>query len=489
MNTQGFVSLIGAGCGKADLITLRGRARLEGCGAVVYDDLIDPALLDFVPPQALRIYMGKREGRHSAPQQAISEKLVELARQGLTVARLKGGDPFVFGRGGEEIAALQQAGIPFEVVPGISSAIAIPAGAGIPVTHRGLSRSFHVVTGHTADGPEGLPADLPQLAKCGGTLVFLMGLSRLSLIARRLTEHGMSPATPAAVISGGNSPNPAAVRGTLADIAEKAAAVLPPAVIVVGQTAALELTCPPSLPLSGLRVGLTGTPRMIGKLRDVLEPLGAGTVTVARSVICPLPPDSRLKQLTAPEEKWVALTSPNAVELFFRQLRELTVDLRALSSCRFAAIGAVTARALEERGILPDLCPDDQTSAGLAAELLRHMTPGQALFLPRSTRGSAVLRDMPAQAGYTVHEIPLYDTLPDPDCPAADLEALDRLVFSSAGGVEDFFARYPAVPAHVTPLCIGAVTAAALYKHDPRPCPVADRPDAGAIARLLLQTK
>lgn len=239
----GTVYLVGAGCGQAGLITVRGLKLLQGCDTIVYDDLIAPELLDAAPERAQRLYMGKRADRHSASQAEISARLVELARAGKTVVRLKGGDPFVFGRGGEEALALQAAGIPFEVVPGVASPIAIPELAGIPVTHRGLSQSFHVVTAHTAGTGDGLPAYFDDLARLPGTLVFLMGLSRLEVIARRLTEAGKPPDTPAAVLSGGNAPHPAAVRGTLADIAEKAraAGVQPPAVILVGDVAALEL--------------------------------------------------------------------------------------------------------------------------------------------------------------------------------------------------------------------------------------------------------
>lgn len=242
----GTVYLVGAGCGQADLITVRGLRLLQNCGAVVYDDLIAPELLDEAPENADRVYMGKREGRHSASQEAICAKLVELARAGKTVVRLKGGDPFVFGRGGEETLALQAAGVPFEVVPGVTSAVAIPALAGIPVTHRGVSQSFHVVTAHTADTPDGLPEYFDTLASLPGTLVLLMGLSRLETVARRLMDAGKPSDTPAAVVSGGNAPHPATVRGTLGDIAAKtrAAGVLPPAVIVVGAAAALELACP-----------------------------------------------------------------------------------------------------------------------------------------------------------------------------------------------------------------------------------------------------
>ncbi len=242
--SAGRVVLVGAGCGKADLITVRGLRLLRRCRAVVYDDLIDPALLDEAPAGAERIYMGKRSGRQAASQEEISRLLVELAREGGLVVRLKGGDPFVFGRGGEEALALQQAGIPFEVVPGISSAIAVPAEAGIPVTHRALSRSVHIMTAHTAPGSQ------PEFSRCAaldGTLVFLMGVQRLPQIAEGLIRGGMPPETPAAVVSGGNAARPAAVRAPLSRIAEAArqAEITAPAVIVVGETAAMDLTFRP----------------------------------------------------------------------------------------------------------------------------------------------------------------------------------------------------------------------------------------------------
>lgn len=239
----GSVTLVGAGCGKADLITLRGLRELHQCQAVVYDELIDPALLDAAPESARRIYMGKRSGHHSAPQEQISQTLIDLAREGLRVVRLKGGDPYLFGRGGEEMLALKAAGIPCREVPGITSAIGIPAEAGIPVTHRGMSRSLHIVTAHTADTADGLPGGLEALAGIDGTLVFLMGLGQLPALARRLMEAGKSGDTPAAVISGGNAPNPAQIRAPLKDIAQAAreAGITAPAIILVGRTAELDL--------------------------------------------------------------------------------------------------------------------------------------------------------------------------------------------------------------------------------------------------------
>ena len=239
---MGSVALVGAGCGKADLITVRGLRLLQQCEAVVYDDLIDVELLDSVPEAAERIYMGKRSGVHSAPQEEINAKLIELANAGLKVVRLKGGDPYLFGRGGEEMQALIQAGIPCQEVPGIPSAIGIPAEAGIPITHRGLSRGLHIVTAHTMDTEDGLPEDFDALAQVSGTLVFLMGLRQLPRIAERLLKAGKDGDTPAAVISGGNAPHPAKVRAKLCEIAAAAekAKIVSPAVIVIGDVAELD---------------------------------------------------------------------------------------------------------------------------------------------------------------------------------------------------------------------------------------------------------
>ena len=242
----GRVALVGAGCGRADLITVRGLRLLQQCRAVVYDDLIDTALLDTAPAGAERIYVGKRSGRHSAPQAEINAALIALAQRGGLTVRLKGGDPYVFGRGGEEALALQRAGIPFEVVPGITAAIAVPAEAGIPVTHRGVSRAVHIITAHTQD-------ETPDFSRwaalaADGTLVFLMGLQRLPQIAAGLLAGGLPPQTPAAVLSGGNAPHPAAVRASLGEItdAARAAGVEAPAVIVVGDVAGMELLNFPS---------------------------------------------------------------------------------------------------------------------------------------------------------------------------------------------------------------------------------------------------
>lgn len=449
---SGRVYLVGAGCGGPELLTLRAAELLKECGCVVYDDLIDPAILDLAPADAERIYMGKRSGRHSAAQAEISALLIEKAQEYSLVVRLKGGDPFVFGRGGEELLALRAAGVHCETVPGISSAIAIPELAGIPVTHRGLSRSFHVVTAHSAATGNTLPENLDALARTGGTLVFLMGLSALGELSRRLIAAGMSPDTPAAVVSGGNSPHPADVRGTLENIAERAAEVEAPAVIVVGAVAELSLS-DASLPLSGVRVALTGTDAVQSKLRALFSAAGARVFSAARSRVAPL--KARVSE-RLDGEGWVVLTSANGVEEFFRRLAEEGFDLRRLGLRRFAVIGRATGEALRSHGIIPDLCPEHQTSTGLAEALLEAAEPGADVRLYRSALAT---RELPeALAGrFSVTDTPIYTVETG---LVSDTEA-DYLVFSSAGCVREFFAAGGKVGSAEC-VSIGPVTSAAL---------------------------
>jgi uroporphyrinogen III methyltransferase/synthase len=509
---RGKVYLVGGGCGPADLMTLRGLRLLQSCEVLVWDDLLAPELAAAAPETAEKIYAGKRLGRRAMAQEDIHALLIDRARAGKRVVRLKGGDPFLFGRGGEEAQALNQAGIPWEAVPGVSSALAIPAEAGIPVTHRGVSRSVHIVTAHAAGTAEELPEGLEELARLPGTLVFLMGLSRLPRLARGLTEAGMDPRTPAAVISGGNAPCPMTVRGTLADIGERAAAVRPPAVIVVGGTAGMDLladrTAGERGPLKGTLVGLTGTGAMGEKLSRLFRDLGAETVTVQRSWAEPLPAD--LSELAgsptggegfprAPEgisarenrgtaklptawnqppqapdpnaaqKKWVAFTSGNGVRLFFRAFSGQGFDLRQLASCRFAVIGAATGAALREYGFHADLCPETFTGEALALALLEAAEPGEPIWLVRSQQGGEALRRVLAPCR-DLRELPLYRLRSAPERIAREqLETLDYLAFSSASGVEFYFQAYGTVPDRTVCVCIGETTAAALKRRYRRP--------------------
>jgi len=482
----GRVYLVGAGCGGADLITLRGLSLLQRCDAVVYDGLLDPSLLDAAPEAAERIYMGKRSGKHSASQEEINRRLIALARQGKMVVRLKGGDPFVFGRGGEEMLALQEAGIPCEEVPGVTSAIAVPALAGIPVTHRGLSRAVHIVTAHTADTPDGLPDFLDGLAKLPGTLVFLMGLAQLPRIAERLQAAGMAPDTPAAVVSG--FPRPQAVRGMLSDIAEKTAAVgmTPPAAIVVGAVAALDLSpAPEELPLSGVTVALTGTAAVTDKLRRTLQTQGANTVLAERSLVQELPFGLDAAALCDGARRWIVFTSVNGVRIFFRRLREEGVDLRRLHACRFAVIGAATAETLAEHGVQADLCPGTYTTAALGQALAEAVPDREEIRLYRSRRGTPALARRLSET-HTVRDVPIYDLAPDPavgDDPR--LRDADYIVFASGSGVELYFRRHAALPGQAVPVCIGPVTAKALRTYTDRPCLQPEDISAQGILDLL----
>ena len=514
---NGRVSIVGAGCGKADLITLRGMERLSHCGAVVYDDLIDTGLLNAAPQEALRIYMGKRLGSHSAQQEEINRKLIELAGKGIKVVRLKGGDPFVFGRGGEEAAALQNAGIDYEIIPGISSCIAIPEEAGIPVTHRGVSRSLHVVTAHIGNDGEGqnyLREEFGRLAGCEGTIVIMMGLKKLSEIADILISGGSSPETPAAVISGGNSANKITVRGSLKDIVQRTAeaGMKPPAVIVIGDTAGMDLRSLCTEPeeteepayvdikkghtdagniLSGAVVGLTGTEAIQRKLRDRLTGLGAEVYSAGLSVLDRLRiDDSVFTELCSGEEHWIVFTSANGVRVFFEELKQRHIDIRRLSACSFAVIGEATGKTLSEYNIEADLCPGRYTGQGLAEALLsvysgmgagnvqtrnaEDLPPicggkgyGRKVFLMRSRRGSRALAEELA-AAYEVRDIPIYDLHADKkteETAFAQMPKTDYMTFSSSSGVELYFANGRKLPEGCIGVCIGEVTEKALQKY------------------------
>ena len=464
MNQPGKVYLVGAGCGEADLITVRGLRLLQNCDTVIYDDLIAEELLDAVPANAEKIYVGKRLGKHSWGQEQINALLVQKAQQGKAVVRLKGGDPYVFGRGGEEMLALQAAGIPCEAVPGITSAIAIPALAGIPVTHRKTSRSIHIITGHTTGTPDGLPADLDAMAGLQGTLVFLMGLHQLDKIAARLMAGGMAPDMPAAVLSGGNSPHPATVRGTLADIAQKtrAAAVRSPAVIVVGPTAAMQLGAASHRPLAGVCVALTGTDTVTDKLAPALAALGAEPFLAQRSVVSPLPLSIDLRSLCDGKCHWLVFTSSNGVKVFFRRLRENGLDPGRLSTCRFAAVGAATRAELLRHGVAVALMPEKYTTEALARELLKAARPDEDVYLLRSRQGSGALYETLAQR-FAVQDIFLYDVLyTEPELPYE--KKADCLVFTSSGGIEAYLKRHT-IPADMICVSIGEVTTATLQKY------------------------
>lgn len=478
---MGSVALVGAGCGKADLITLRGLRLLQQCQAVVYDDLIDPALPDAAPEGALRIYMGKRSGRHSAPQEEISRKLIELAQSGLRVVRLKGGDPYLFGRGGEEMLALRAAGIPCTEVPGIPSAIGIPAEAGIPVTHRGVSRGLHIVTAHTANTADGLPEDFDALARLDGTLVFLMGLGQLPKIVRRLLDAGKSGDTPAAVLSGGNAPHPVTIRSTLRDIEAAAKDAVSPVVILVGGVAAMDLR---RGPLAGVRVGVTGTEEIAAKQCPALERLGAETFRLAASHVRDLHPEP-VWETARPH--WLVFTSGNGVKRFFRHLEEQGKALPPCPGRKFAVIGGATRQVLASFGIQADLCPEVFTGEALARALAETARPEEEILLLRSADGSPVLREILERRGFTVRDVATYALEAEASAPLPD--RLNYLTFSSAGGVELFFRQYGSLPEGTQCVCIGPVTARALEQHTAEPYLMAEDISAAGLLNAILKDR
>ncbi|MGN0987393.1 MAG: siroheme synthase CysG [Otoolea sp.] len=429
----GTVSLVGAGCGTKEWITLEGLSLLRSCDAVVYDDLIDPALLEEVPKSAEQIYVGKRSHKPSADQEEIKELLVRLAREKKRVVRLKGGDPFVFGRGGEEIQYLNQHQILWRTVPGISSALAIPEEAGIPVTHRGVSRSIHIMTAHTRE--DALRKDLEQFANLEGTLVILMGLESLETIVAVLMEQGRDKNTPAAVLSGGNSDNRCKVTGTLETIVERARKknVTTPAIIVIGNVVALDLQNPQALPLSGVRVGLTGTDDFQAKLRDRLLSLGAEPVSLMRGSCEELEASIPWERITDSESKWLVFTSVQGIRSFFGRCRQAGIDHRRFMGCKFAVIGAATARELESYGFSADLCPSVYTSKALAEKLFSRRAEGEPIYLFCSRQGTDLLAEKAQAAGGSCYRLDLYDTFFS--CGKKKEEAVDYVLFGSAGGV------------------------------------------------------
>ena len=473
----GLVSLVGAGCA-AGLLTVLGSERLAECDAVVYDDLIDQDILALASHAEL-IYMGKRSGKHSARQDEICAELIRLAREGKRVVRLKGGDPYIFGRGGEEMLALAEAGIPCEEIPGVSSAYAVPALAGIPLTHRGLSRGFTVVTAHTRDSDAELPEYFDSLAKAPGTIVILMGLGRLAQIAAHLVSHGMDAATPCAVVSAGSSKHDYCIRGTLADIAVRAESAEAPAVIVVGKCAALDLGSG-GLPLSGKRIGLTGTPRMNAKLARELHALGAESFTACELEISPLPEADDLPV----DCGCLVFTSSVGVELYFERLERSGRDVRALAGVKLAAVGKATAAALSRRALRADFIPAEQTTAALARLLLEELPEGGSVAIYRSDKGEKSFAEALSEK-FSVRDIRAYTAAPGEYAASREeLESADAFTFTSAAGARAALERCSPLPEGALLAALGNPTARALTGLDNRVA-IAAEPSARSLAEAV----
>jgi uroporphyrinogen III methyltransferase/synthase len=435
---SGFVYLVGAGPGDPGLLTARAVELIGAAEVILYDRLIPATALDGARADAELVFVGKEGRGPSVPQAQTEALMIEHARRGRTVVRLKGGDPFVFGRGGEEAIALRAAGIPFEVVPGVTAGVAACAYAGIPVTHRGLSSAVALVTGHEDPDKDDTAVDWPALAAFPGTLVFYMGVGRLAEIAAALIAAGRPPSEPAAVVENGTLPAQRTVSATLETIAEavREQDIRPPSITVVGPVAALaaELSWLPPRPLAGRTVAVTRARAQASELARRLQEQGARVVQapVIHVRALPGPP------LDPTPYDLVCLTSPNGVAALFERLGAGGHDARSLAGARVAAIGPGTARALAERGISADIVPDRFVAEGLLEALAA--VPVSRALVARAAEARDVLPDGLRARGASVDVLDLYETVPEPlsDRALELARRADYITFTSSSTVRFF---------------------------------------------------
>ncbi len=479
---------MGGGPGDPGLITVRGLELLKNADAVVYDALINPLLLNFAAPSALQFDAGKRHGEGDyLSQKQINQMLVRLARRGMKVVRLKGGDPFVFGRGGEEARALKKAGISFEVVPGVSAGFAVPAYAGIPVTDRALASQVTFVTGHEDPLKEQSALDWKVLGSSSGTLVFFMGVKNLSRVSARLMREGMGASMPAAMIESGTLPKQRVVEGTLRNLAEKVkkAGISSPALLVVGKVSTLRKQLSwfkPSrqMPLSGKTVLVTRARRQSSFFRKSLEDKGASVLEFPAIEVLPPRSSAEMDRAVRGLENfdWILFTSVHGVEYFMQRLRASGRDARALSGVRIAAVGDTTKQSLENHGLRADFIPKKFTAKSLVRELARKgQVKGRSFLLPRTDIAPMALNQGLAAAGGKVTQVNAYRTVPgftggEKKALQSWLERkkIDCLTFTSSSTVQNFLkaisrgAREKIRKSPVRIVSIGPVTSGTLRK-------------------------
>lgn len=475
----GKVWIAGAGPGEAGLLTVKTASLIKEADAVVYDALISAEILSLIPEKTEKINVGKRADHHLVPQKEINQILVNLAKEGKQVLRLKGGDPFVFGRGGEEVELLAKEGISFEIVPGITSSVAVPAYAGIPVTHRDYTSSFHVITGHVRKGGESR-IDYEALARLDATLVFLMGVTALPEICEKLRMAGMPDDTPAAVLQEGTLACQKKVVSDLQNLPKRVQEekIQAPAVIVVGKVCALSesFSWAEQRPLGGRQILIT-RPRSQGQtFARTLRGLGAQVIDFPSIQVEPLQGKREKERiLTALKEirnrktgtSWIVFTSAAGVRSFFNFLEEMNLDIRTLWGSRFAVIGSGTGRELGKRGIRPDLMPDVYEAEKLGETLAGQTKPGDLVTAFRAREASEELFPPVLKTGAECVDIPVYETGTGADDAwtekiAAQFQEgkIDLVTFTSASTVRGFEStmRGKVVPGRILALCIGRKT-------------------------------
>ena len=496
---SGTVYLVGAGPGDPGLLTRRALELIATADAILYDRLIPTGALDGARPDADLRYVGKRPGAPSLDQAEINALLVELARAGRRVVRLKGGDPFVFGRGGEEAQALRAAGVEFEVVPGVTAGVAAPAYAGVPVTHRNDASAVALVTAHEDPEKPESALDWHALAAFPGTLVLYMGVGRLADTAARLVAAGRPPDEPVAVVERGTLPRQRTVSGSLRDIAERVAeaGVRPPAITVLGPVARLreELVWAEARPLFGRIVAVTRARAQASALSARLRELGADVVEAPAIRVVPRPPDAgELAAAVAGIESYalVCLTSPNGAELLLDALAAAGRDARALAGATVAAIGPGTARALAPRGIRADVVPERSIAEGLVEALAGVDVEGCRALVARAAETRDVLPNALRERGALVDVVALYDTVPEPLSQAAldGLARADYVTFTASSTVDSLLDALETAgtpfPAGARVVTIGPVTSATARARGLDVAVEAERHDIDGLVDALL---
>lgn len=475
---KGKVYLVGAGPGDPGLMTIRGRDCLARADVIVFDYLANPLFLSYAAPEAERLYVGKQGGCHTMSQAEINALIVAKAETGKTVVRLKGGDPFIFGRGGEEAGELVEAGIPFEVVPGVTSAIAVPAYAGIPLTHRDYTSTVAFVTGHEDPTKGNSEIAWDKLALGAGTLVFLMGVGNIGLIASRLMANGRPPETPVAVIRRGTLPEQRTVVGTLGEIAGQVEKqnLKPPAVIVVGGVVNLRgmLEWYEKRPLFGRKVVVTRAREQASEFLAILQELGAECIEFPTIEVVPPetwePMDAAIRSLDSYD--WVLFTSVNGVRFFLERLAAAGKDVRDLKGIQIAAIGPKTARTWVNFGIEPDLVPDEYRAEAVIAAFRSRAVSGMRILLPRAEKAREILPEELQKMGAQVDLVPAYRTLRptgavDRVRGLLERDEVDLVTFTSSSTVTHFLEMFdgayggerPPWLGRVRTGCIGPITA------------------------------
>jgi uroporphyrinogen III methyltransferase / synthase len=494
--SPGIAYLVGAGPGDPGLMTARALELLVAADVVVYDRLIPDGALDVARPEAELIYVGKEPGKPSTPQERINEMLVKHAREGKLVVRLKGGDPFVFGRGGEEAEALAAAGIPFEVVPGISAGVAAPAYAGIPVTHREEASAVAFITGHEDPAKPETSLDYDALARFPGTLVFYMGVRSLPRISERLIAAGRSASEPAAVIERGTLPGQRVVSAPLERIGAEAAQaqIKPPALTVVGPVAARreQIAWLERRPLHGVKVVVTRARAQASELSRRLEALGAEAIELPAIRIAPRTDSDELSRAVEGIHAYalVCLTSPNGVRLLFEAMAEQGRDARALANAQVAAIGPGTARALAEQGIAADVVPERFVAESLVSSLASLPLEGKPVLLARAAEARDVLPDALRERGAQVDVVALYDTVAehpsDDEIDAA--QSADFITFTSSSTVRNLVdALGDRMPAGARVVSIGPVTSETVREAGLEVDVEAEKHDIDGLVAAILQ--